>query len=90
MCQCELSRDKNRRLTSSGVQTTSTSVAFEVLGLLMIDENLQIVEITFAIITPWSRQDLFDIWMASLLLRHLVSYGADGLMSQEAGPAAVV
>lgn len=38
----------------------------------MVNEDLEVVEITFTIITPWSRQDFFDIWMASLLLRHPV------------------
>ena len=37
-----------RWLTSGGVQTATTSVAFEVFGLLMGDEKLQVLEITLA------------------------------------------
>lgn len=35
-------------LTSSGVESTTTSVALEVLGFLVRDEKLQIFEVTFA------------------------------------------
>jgi hypothetical protein len=38
----------NAKRTSSCIQSTTTSVAFKVLRLLMGDEELQIFEITFA------------------------------------------
>lgn len=69
-------------LTSSCIQTTPASVAFEMLCLLVIDEDLEVVEVTFAIIAPWSRQDFFHIRMASFLLRHLVPCGYDGQSSR--------
>ena len=72
MCQRMLRECEYAQPTSSCVQTAPTSVAFEMLCFLMIDENLEVVKITFTVIAPWSRQDFFDIWVASLLLRHLV------------------
>lgn len=36
-------------------------------GLLMVDENLEVVEITFTVVTPWSLQYFLKIWMLSLV-----------------------
>ena len=36
----------------------------------MIDEDFEIIEAAFAIVTPWPGQDLFDIGMTPLLLSH--------------------
>lgn len=43
--------------------------------LLMIDEDFKIVEITLTVEAPWSRENLFDIRVTSLLLRHLYDEG---------------
>lgn len=40
------------------------------LRLLMVDQDLEIVEVALAVVTPWPRQYLFDIGVTSLLLRH--------------------
>ena len=60
--------------TSCGVQPSTASFAFEVFGLLMADENLEIIEIAFAVVAPWSRKDLFDIGVVALFLGHLVGH----------------
>jgi hypothetical protein len=57
-------------LTSSSVQPPSTSFALEMLGLLMRNENLEIIEISFAIITPRPSKQFFQIGMTALLLDH--------------------
>lgn len=54
-------------LTSGGIQSASASVAFEVLGLLMQCKNLEVVEITLAVVAPWSFQDLVERGTTSLL-----------------------
>jgi len=77
VCQRKVLKDEDYLLTSSRVQATPTSVAFEVLGLLMVDEDLEVVEVTFTVVAPWSRQDFFHIGVASLLLRHLVACKLD-------------
>lgn len=41
-------------LTSSGVQPTTTSFALEVFGLLMVDEDFEVVKIALAVVAPWS------------------------------------
>jgi hypothetical protein len=43
------------------------SVAFEMLGFLMECENLQVVEIALAVVTPWTSQNLVQGWTTSLL-----------------------
>lgn len=57
--------------TSCCVQPPATTVALEMLGLLMGDQELEIFEISFAVVAPWPRQELFDIGLLSLLLAHL-------------------
>ena len=57
-------------LTSGGVQAAVTLVALVMLRLLMGDENLQVIEVALAVVTPRPSQNLFDIWMVSFLLRH--------------------
>lgn len=44
----------------------------------MVDQNLQIVEVAFAIIAPWSRDDLFNVGMLSLGLPHSEMLDFDG------------
>jgi hypothetical protein len=57
-------------LTSGGIQPSATSLALEVLRLLMIDEHFLVIEIAFAIIAPWSAENLVNIRVAALLLAH--------------------
>ena len=58
-------------LTPCGVQAAATSFTLEVLSLLMVDEDFEIVKITFAVVAPWSRKLFLNVRMTSLLLRHL-------------------
>lgn len=58
-------------LTSSSIQTTAASFAFEMLGLLMRNENLEVVKVALTVVAPRSRKDLLDIWVIPLLLSHL-------------------
>ena len=51
----------------------------------MVDQDLQVVEISLAIVTPWSFKNLGDVWMTAFLFRHDVilnpraeKEGADG------------
>ena len=43
-------------------------------SLLVVDQNLQIVKIAFAIVTPWPRQNLLNIGMSPLFLRHVIAH----------------
>jgi hypothetical protein len=54
-------------LTSSCVQSASASFTLKVLGLLVGDENLQIVKVTLTVVAPWSIQKLFERGTASFL-----------------------
>ena len=36
----------------------------------MVDQDLQVVEISLAIVTPWSLKNLGDVWMTAFLFRH--------------------
>jgi len=61
---------ENFGLTTGGIQPPTTSFAFEVFRFLMIDEDFEIVEVSFAVITPRPRQNLLDVGMMALLLGH--------------------
>jgi len=55
---------------SGGVQPSSTSFTFEMLCFLMIDEDFEIIKISFAVVTPGTRKDFLDVWLLALLLGH--------------------
>ena len=55
---------------SCGIQSSTTSFAFEMLCLLMRYENLKVIEIALAVVTPWSRKNLLYIRMTALLPGH--------------------
>lgn len=56
--------------TACCVKPSAASLAFEVLCLLVIDENLQVIEVAFTVIAPWSGEDFFHVGVVALLLRH--------------------
>jgi hypothetical protein len=56
--------------TTCRIEPSTTSFAFEVLRLLMIDEDLEVIEVAFAVVAPGSRKDFFDIGVVALFLRH--------------------
>lgn len=58
------------RPTACRVESSPTPLAFEVLSLLMIDENFEVVEISLTVVAPWSSENLLDIRMLSLGLPH--------------------
>jgi len=37
----------------------------------MVDQDLEVVKVAFAVVTPWSRQDLFNVGVVTLLLGHV-------------------
>ena len=37
---------------------------------LVIDENLQVIKVALTVITPWARQDFFQVGVIALLLSH--------------------
>lgn len=62
---------KGLLLTSRRIQSAAASVTLEVFGLLMGDENLQIIKVTLAVVTPRSSEDLLDVGILSLALAHV-------------------
>lgn len=54
-------------LTSCSVQSAPTFVTLEVLGSLVQGEDLQVVEITLAVVAPWPLQELLQGRTTSLL-----------------------
>lgn len=52
------------------VQAPAASFALEVFCFLVVDQNLEIIEIALAIITPRSGELLLNVGMASLFLTH--------------------
>lgn len=59
-----------RSLTTSSIETAITPVALVVLGLLVGDENFQVVKVALAVIAPWTCKDLLNVRVASLLFTH--------------------
>jgi hypothetical protein len=64
--------------TSCCVQPPATAVALEVLGLLMRDEELQILKVSLAVVAPRARQELLHVGLLSLLLPHCYVSRVDG------------
>ena len=56
--------------TSSGIQSSTTPLAFEVLRLLMVNQDLQVVKVSLAIVAPGSGQNLLNVGMFALVLDH--------------------
>ena len=42
------------QLTSSSVQSAIAVVTLEMLSFLVRDEDLQVIEVTFAVVAPWA------------------------------------
>jgi hypothetical protein len=81
VCPDDLERETWGAFTSSCVQPPPTSVALEMLCLLMRNQELEIFKISLAVVTPWSRQELLDVGLLSLLLAHLGGFRLSGLKS---------
>ena len=47
-----------------------TTIAFEVLGTLVINQDLEIVKVAFAVIAPRTSEELLDVGPSALLLVH--------------------
>jgi len=56
--------------TPCRVQATIT-MAFEMLGFLVVHKDFVIVKVAFAVVTPWSGKHFLKIRVAALFLRHL-------------------
>ena len=54
-------------LTTSRIQTSATAIAFEMLRLLMRDEDFEIVKVALAVVTPWPTEDFLNVGVSSLL-----------------------
>ena len=65
------------QLTAGRVESPPTSLALEMLRFLMIDQDLQIIEVALAIVTPGPCNDFLNVWMLSLWLAHRVFAGGD-------------
>jgi hypothetical protein len=60
------------RLASRGIQPPRAALALEVLSFLMVNENLQVIEIAFAVVAPWSCDEVLNLGiLSSLLLSHV-------------------
>ena len=57
-------------LTSCGAEPATASFAFEVLGFLVVDQDLEIIKVSLAVVTPGTGEDLLDVRVIALLLRH--------------------
>lgn len=58
------------RQTACRVQSPCASLALEVFGLLVIDEDFKIVEVPLAVIAPGPRKGLFDVRVLTLCFTH--------------------
>lgn len=59
--------------TACRIQPSCTSLALKVFCLLMVDENLEVVEIPLAVITPGPCKDLLDVRVLALRFTHCPS-----------------
>lgn len=54
------------------------------LGLLVVDQDLEVVEVALAVVAPRAVEDLLDVGVVSLLLAHGVgAFGSWGSRSRE-------
>ena len=58
------------RQAAGRVQPPAAAVAFEMLGLLVGDEQLQVLEVALAVVAPRPGQDFLDVGVTALLLPH--------------------
>lgn len=66
-----LPRRGEEDITSCGVEAATAALAFEVLGLLVVDQDLEVVEVALAVVAPRTSKDLLDVGVISLLLAHV-------------------
>ena len=71
MSETDWFQRKGSDFTSSSIEAPSTSFTFEVLCLLMVDKDLKIVKVPFAIVAPRSTKDFFNVGMTALFLCHV-------------------
>lgn len=57
--------------TSGRVQATITHAASKMLGLLMLDEDLEIIKVAFAVIAERTGEDVLDAWVLALSFGHV-------------------
>ena len=57
-------------LTSCCVQSSATSLTFEMLCFLMVYQDLQVVKVSLTVVAPRSSQGLLDIRKLALVLNH--------------------
>ena len=68
--QFEIEMAERGLRTACRVQPPRASLTLEVLGLLVIDENLEVVKVALAIIAPRSGKSLFNVRMLALCFAH--------------------
>ena len=69
-------------LTACCVQSSPAPVAFEMLCLLVIDENLQIIEISFTVVAPWPGDNFIEVGVFPLILDHCACCSPMGRKSE--------
>jgi len=54
------------RQAADRIEATVTALTFEVLGSLVRDEDLEVVEVALAVVAPWSLKHFVDVRCATL------------------------
>ena len=68
--QFEIERAEKGLRTACRIQPPRASLTLEVLGLLVIDQNFEIVKVALAVIAPRPGKSLFDVRVLALRLTH--------------------
>ena len=68
--QSEIELAERGLRTACRIQPPRASLTLEVLGLLVIDQNLEVVKVALAIIAPGSGKSLFDVRVLALCFTH--------------------
>jgi hypothetical protein len=66
----DIARSVQCKRTASRVQTATTAITFEMLRLLVRDQDLHVVEVALAVEAPRSLLLLLESWPSLSLLRH--------------------
>ena len=70
-CQLLYHAAGGREHTAGGVQRLPASLALEMFGFLVRVQDLDIVEVTLAVVAPRALELLIEVWVSLAFLRHL-------------------
>ena len=69
-CQRRQINYGSRALTAGCIESAAASLALEVFCFLVIDQDLEIVKVALAVVAPRPRENLRQVGVITLLLRH--------------------